>query len=324
MQTKNTGSDTLIGMNIFLTNFVKKLKSRRSLLILLFSFISSITTVSICLNLRWEGSRTGPDAFIPLRPLTAKEAVVLLNYKGRPDLKLKPSTDLEFHKKLFAEVLNDRNPGSAIVSEENGFLYIVTAYYLITVDSGEAYDSVDYKGTKYRFIRSSWESYYNKHRLKKTDLENELQGPIPTAWFNPSYLNKKISFKSYFLWQYFAFEVFYIGFVIFIILFFFLNFQKKYSPVLWAILLILHFVLVPLYAPAFFDADNFFQRIAFEYFTDLLILCSMILVLMTFLGVFWLGADLLVKLKNLIMVSKRSGNSERIESKEDKDLGKNN
>ncbi|MCY1074395.1 hypothetical protein [Archangium lansingense] len=212
------------------------------------AFPAALLLVAAFVPLRWEGARTAHDAYHPLRAPTAQEAAALLS-----------SWQL------------DGRPGAALVRMDADTVVLRTGYYLLPGAGGpERAGTVNWAGKTYGLISANWSSACSEHRLDRAPLEKELGRPLTDADVQPSFLaDRPVSFASNRVPLYFLAEVGFLTLLLASLLFFLSRSGSRW----WVIPLVAaHIVpvllLVPIYSPAFFDADTFHQRVAVEALWD--------------------------------------------------------
>ncbi|WP_257446650.1 hypothetical protein [Archangium lipolyticum] len=223
----------------------RRLRPHRALLL---SLPFALLFVAAFVPLRWEGERTAYDAYHPLRAPTAPEVAALLS-----------------------SWLRDGSPGAALVWMDAETVIFRTGYYLLPGTEGpESVGTVTWAGRPYRLISANWSSACSEHRLDRAPLEKELGRPLTDADVHPSFLaDRPVSFASEQVPLYFFTEVGFLTLLLASLLFF----LSRSGSGWWVIPLVtvhavLVLLLVPLYSPAFLDADTFYQRIAVEALWD--------------------------------------------------------
>jgi hypothetical protein len=204
----------------------------------------SVGMVAAHLPLRWNGGRTAEVADIPLRPLSPVEAAALLTGAG------------------------DGKPLAGVVEIDEKAVVVRTAVYLLPSDvpSGECFSKISLQGVIYSVCSSSWEDYFNVHRVDRVSLESALGKTLGTADLNLGFLSESAaSFASSRLPAYFATEVLFLTTLFTGMA---LGLRRLRNPLLIPPLLlsanVATAIFVVWYSPAFVDADWFYQRIALE------------------------------------------------------------
>ncbi|WNG55095.1 hypothetical protein F0U59_10130 [Archangium gephyra] len=223
----------------------RRLPPRRALLL---AFPVALLFVVALVPLRWEGARTAYDAYHPLRAPTAPEAAALLS-----------------------SFLGNGRPGAALVRMDADTVVLRTVFYLLPEAEGsERARVVTWAGRRYGLISANWSSACSEHRLDRASLEKELGRPLTDADVDPSFLaDRPVSFASHWLPLYVLVEVGFLTLLLGSLLFFLSRMGSRWwvIPGVTAHVLPVLF-LVPVYSPAFIDADNFHQRVAVEALWD--------------------------------------------------------
>ncbi|WP_028582169.1 hypothetical protein [Desulfogranum japonicum] len=226
---------------------------KRIIWIYLVSLIVATAIVFLSLQQRQEPKRTGPDAYIPIRTITPLEAAVIIvsNSNRKPDS----------YARIIIVDLTDKN---AVILTRN---YVIPTEFP-TQHIPESYDGVTINGKSFRIVSNSWENYVCQYVVDRIALEQILgyhlsmteKSDIKKNGFNKD----KISFSSKKIWMYMISEILAISILLTIIIEIF----TKLHFLLWLPCLttldIALALYVKWYSPAFFDADNFFQRIIIE------------------------------------------------------------
>jgi hypothetical protein len=221
--------------------------------LLMISFLGATVAVLAAIPGRWEGERNSQHAYVPLRPLSAEEAAVLLE-----------------------QGWDEEPPKLASVTRLSAStVWVATAWYLIPWESPEREGKgkvLMSRGKHHLLSAANWESYYNLHRVDRRSLEQVLGKPLTDADVDVErFADWEVSFESYRLWQYAFAESVILGFAFFLLLI-----APRLLPRHPASLLLLPGVLflwwfgllfvILRYAPALWDADWFYQRILIEEF----------------------------------------------------------
>ncbi len=203
------------------------------------SLILATATVLFALHYRQEPKRTGYDAYLPIRTLTPIETAAIFTANS----KRKPNSSESI-------VITD-------ITDDN--ITILTRDYVIPVNSPnqkipENYAGVTIQGKSFRVVSNSWEDYVCEYKVDRVTLENILGYQVSKTKISDldksGFNTDKISFSSKNIWLYVSLEIAVISTLFFLISQIFIK---------------LHFLLwIPCISPAYFDADNFFQRIIIE------------------------------------------------------------
>lgn len=198
--------------------------------------------VGIGVLLRWNGTRTAYDAYVPLRPLTVIEAAALLD---APDT------------------------AAAITAMDRQNVQIVTDNYLLPVSASavEGTGTISIDGVVYMLHRTNWNGLVSLYRVDRAALEQRLGrslGPLDNA--PGRFAGRPISFDSSLLWLYVAIEIAVLAACLAAVPVAIRLTQRRMVAIPAAGAVALAIVLfVPRYAPAVIDADSFYQRIVLEH-----------------------------------------------------------
>jgi hypothetical protein len=212
----------------------------------LVSGVVSILAVALAIPGRWEGRRTAEEAWVPLRPVSVEEAVVLLGVRGE-------------HER------------STITALTEDWVYLGTSYYLLPAAGPPGKKPIEgwevsHGRQRYAMHSASWEPYYLVHRLPRRDLETALGRPLSATDVDGGvFQDWRVSYRSYQLWWYAAVEVLLMtGFLVALAV----CFRVVRHPLLIVPILLAAgaglFIVGRWYAPALWDADMFYQRILFD------------------------------------------------------------
>ncbi|MCA9549442.1 MAG: hypothetical protein KC933_05355 [Myxococcales bacterium] len=196
--------------------------------------------VLVALAYRQQARRSDTQAEIPMRQLTAVEAAALLTTEGT---------------------------NTAILELGDDDVVIGTASYPLPAKEHEVWGSYP-RGGGYVFLHATWEDYYSRYELRRSDLEQALGFCLaPERVSSAALTDDSLSFDASWVPLYAIAEI------VFFTCWFAAaglaapRLRRRISlvlPALWLWLLVA-LVFVRFYSPAFFDGDYFFQRVAVEY-----------------------------------------------------------
>lgn len=207
-------------------------------------FVAGSEVVRFCAQVE---SRTGEDAYIPLRPLTTHEAAFLINSTRGSDF-----------------------PHTALVRIDGQDVLLATRLFVVpstpaNSGPGEWIDDSEKVG-QFRLASASWEDYCSLYRVQRSKLEKTLGRSLAANEFLPSFTDTcPVSFSPDHIPQYVAAEITFLtlwltvtGFVV--------SRLRRLTAILPSLvpLLLVPFIFVGVYSPAFIDADWFHQRIVVE------------------------------------------------------------
>ncbi len=217
------------------------------------SLILATAIVLFALHYRQEPKRTGYYAYLPIRTLTPIEtaAIFTANSKRKPN--------------------SSESIVTTDITDDN--ITILTRDYVIPVNSPnqkipESYAGVTIQGKSFRVVRNSWEDYVCEYKVDRVTLENILGYQVSKTKISDldknGFSTDKISFSSKNIWLYVLLEIAVISTLFFLIsqIFIKLHFLLWIPCITGLDIALIFFVLW--YSPAYFDADNFFQRIIIE------------------------------------------------------------
>lgn len=187
---------------------------------------------------RWEGSRTQTDAYVPLRPLTPRQAALLLRH---PSL--------------------EGAPLAIVVDVDDGIATVRTTHYVLNVPASFCAGSPP--GDRcYTDVLASGSGFLCEHRVDAQALREELGAELVVRPRDT--LPGWVTFFSYLLPLYVVAETVLLALVFASLL----SRLAASSPWLWLPWATVHsallLVAIPIYSPAFFDYDYFYQRIVVE------------------------------------------------------------
>lgn len=196
------------------------------------TLILALALVAVAVPLRQKAARTATEAWIPMRNLTPREAAALLEH-GKPLARIGADT-----------------------------VDLVADVYLVPTSSSETGDNLVRRGGRtWQAVTAGWNGYSLRYRLDRALLERELGGRPLGAFLDPKARAVRLSFQSERLPLYAVFEVALLWATL-LLLWLIVRFLRPLPLVAPALLLLTSgfMKLVSWYAPAFFDADFFFQR----------------------------------------------------------------
>ncbi len=209
--------------------------------------VATLIVVAI-LAMRWSGARTPTTMFLPLKPLSADEAALLVSE---------------------ATADNDAQIMTAITALTENEVTIVTRYAVFPVErqAAEAIRTVSFRDRTYTIHSATWGPYFSRYVLPRGALEVALGRPLTIEDVKPDVFNGlSISFESNALLSYVITEILALS-AIFMVMLGLWMFTRQW----WATLLGLAgslFVValwLPTYVPPLWDADEFYHRIALEF-----------------------------------------------------------
>lgn len=234
------------------TSEAKKGAMRELKYVVIGSAILAAITVLAALYFRQQPVRTGTDAYIPMRTLTAEEAAVLLYIEDNRD-------DKSFRRTVVGNIGDDVD--------------LLTRDYVIPVVNDnerivESHSVVQFKGKKYRIISNNWEQFVCQYKIKREPLESVLgHGLKQTSredFQRFGFDRFKVSFSSERIWLYVIIEIVLAACVFISTYYLLVRLQILLKLPAFAVMEILLIFAIQLYSPAFFDADWFYQRIVVE------------------------------------------------------------
>ncbi|MGE0451375.1 MAG: hypothetical protein AB7Q29_17520 [Vicinamibacterales bacterium] len=222
-------------------SFADRAAHMRKRSIMRLAFLLSLFLVSAHLPARWQGGRTGQTADIPLRPMTAAEAAVLLTERL-----------------------------AAIENVDAASVAIRTRVYVLQSPTrpGGCYRTLMHHGISYHVCSASWDNYHVRQYVGRAALEQELGRDISASEVDLAFLARsRASFSSDLVPAYFAVEV---AFLTAWSSGFFLLLRRRPHLLLIPPIVFLFCaagaVFALFYSPAFVDADWFYQRVVVEEF----------------------------------------------------------
>lgn len=195
---------------------------------------------------RWESERSVTSAWVGMRPMSPLEASYLL---------------------CVAQLEESEVSAGLVEIDESQVLLASSHYILISREPRDESSTCDNRGTnRFKTIWGSWAEYSLLYRLDRSDLERELGRQVTSEDLSPQQIaDWNVSFVQHHVARYVVREIALIAFFLWALAAFF---QKVRSPALiLPTLWVASFgfmITVPLYSPAFFDADFFHHRVVVE------------------------------------------------------------
>jgi len=276
---------------------------KRWLVLILFPFLLSAALVTTALFFRQTPHRSGTDAYLPIRALSAIEGAALLKAEDTR----KPS---DYSR-------------TVVTGVDEGYVRILTRDYPIQVAAPtetvpESHGSVTVAGQTFRLVSNSWESYVSFYKIPRKPLEALVGRTLSVTSIeerNRSRFNEdKVSFSSEKVLQYAITEVIVLSSLLFVV-------AAVFTKCHWLLWLpgvagteFSLFLFVRVYSPAFMDADWFHQRIVIEDIAGLLMFpltilfpAALFLVPASVLGWFAVVAQRSQFVRRLFHVNKEEG-----------------
>lgn len=205
----------------------------------------AVVLVGVAVGLRWNGARTGSDAWVPLRPLIATEAAALLRYTDR-----------------------DGDGRASVVALDDQTAVVASSVFLLPArpSAAEVVGTLGAGGMPHTLHAVSWAGFHSRYRLPRPALEAALGRPLGPADVNTDgYPAAKIAFDPARV-PWYAFAETLLLVILLLVLLTIWRWTRLGSAVLAAAsvmpILLIFFVMV--YSPAFGDADWFHHRILVE------------------------------------------------------------